>query len=84
MLLVDPASTSGALIPDTVFVKQVSKVPLKEYFGRTAFLRRSRPVDVRHSGRQGRRRVRREPSLHEHVATGKVKVDDFNYLWSSP
>src|SRR5689334_17927082 len=34
MLLVDPASTSGALIPDTVFVEQVTHVPNKQYFSK--------------------------------------------------
>src|SRR5689334_12963257 len=34
MLLVDPASTSGALIPEAIFVKDVIHVPLKQYFSK--------------------------------------------------
>ena len=37
MLLVDPASTSGALIPDAVFATKVVKMPLKQYFSKVAF-----------------------------------------------
>jgi phosphonate transport system substrate-binding protein len=37
MLLVDPASTSGALIPEAVFAKKVVNMPLKDYFSRVAF-----------------------------------------------
>ena len=37
MLLVDPASTSGALIPEAVFAKKVINVPLNQYFSKVAF-----------------------------------------------
>lgn len=84
MLLVDPASTSGALIPDTVFVKQVTKVPNKEYFGRIAF---SGGHDLSTLAvADGKADVAFVAShrFMNTVGTGKVKVDDFNYLWTSP
>ncbi|HEV7822102.1 MAG TPA: phosphate/phosphite/phosphonate ABC transporter substrate-binding protein, partial [Burkholderiales bacterium] len=37
MLLVDPASTSGSLIPESQFGGKVIKAPLKTYFSRVAF-----------------------------------------------
>ena len=37
MLLVDPASTSGALIPEAVFAKKVINMPLNQYFSKVAF-----------------------------------------------
>jgi phosphonate transport system substrate-binding protein len=84
MLLVDPASTSGALIPDSVFVKQVTHVPNKEYFSRVAF---SGGHDLSTLAvADGKADVAFVAShrFMNTVATGKVKVDDFNYLWSSP
>ena len=84
MLLVDPASTSGALIPDTVFVKQVTHVPNKEYFGRIAF---SGGHDLSTyavaDGKADAAFVATHRFMNT-VATGKVKVEDFNYLWYSP
>ena len=84
MLLVDPASTSGALIPDTVFVKQVTHVPNKDYFGRIAF---SGGHDLSTfavaDGKADAAFVATHRFMNT-VATGKVKVEDFNYLWYSP
>ena len=37
MLLVDPASTSGGLIPESQFAATVIKMPFKQYFSRVAF-----------------------------------------------
>jgi phosphonate transport system substrate-binding protein len=84
MLLVDPASTSGALIPDTVFVKQVTHVPNKDYFSRVAF---SGGHDLSTfavaDGKADAAFVASHRFMNT-VATGKVKVEDFNYLWQSP
>jgi len=84
MLLVDPASTSGALIPDTVFVKQVTHVPNKEYFSRVAF---SGGHDLSTlaiaDGKADAAFVATHRFMNT-VATGKVKLEDFNVLWTSP
>jgi phosphonate transport system substrate-binding protein len=48
MLLVDPASTSGALIPETVFGAKVVKMPLKR-----CRVRRQPSADERRRQRQG-------------------------------
>jgi len=84
MLLVDPASTSGALIPEAVFAGQVVKMPLKQYFSKVAF---SGGHDLSTLAiADGKADVAFVAShrFMNTVGTGKVKVDDFNYLWSSP
>jgi phosphonate transport system substrate-binding protein len=84
MLLVDPASTSGALIPEAVFAKKVVNMPLNQYFGKVAF---SGGHDLSTlavaDGRADTAFVASHRFMNT-VATGKVKLDDFNYLWSSP
>jgi len=84
MLLVDPASTSGALIPEAVFAGKVVKMPLKQYFSKVAF---SGGHDLSTLAiADGKADVAFVAShrFMNTVGTGKVKVDDFNYLWSSP
>jgi phosphonate transport system substrate-binding protein len=84
MLLVDPASTSGALIPEAVFAGKVVKTPLKQYYSKVAF---SGGHDLStfavFDGKADVAFVASHRFMNT-VATGKVKVDDFNYLWSSP
>lgn len=84
MLLVDPASTSGALIPEAVFAKDVAKMPLNQYFSKVAF---SGGHDLSTlavaDGRADAAFVATHRFMNT-VATGKVKLDDFNILWSSP
>src|SRR5262245_55640373 len=84
MLLVDPASTSGALIPEAVFAGKVVKLPLKQYFSKVAF---SGGHDLSTLAvADGKADVAFVAShrFMNTVGTGKVKVDDFNVLWSSP
>jgi phosphonate transport system substrate-binding protein len=84
MLLVDPASTSGALIPESVFAAKVVKTPLKQYFGKVAF---SGGHDLSTLAvADGKADVAFVAShrFMNTVGTGKVKVDDFNILWMSP
>jgi len=84
MLLVDPASTSGALIPESVFAGKVVKMPLKQYYSKVAF---SGGHDLSTLAiADGKADVAFVAShrFMNTVATGKVKVDDFNYLWASP
>src|SRR6516225_1692231 len=84
MLLVDPASTSGALIPDTVFVNQVTKVPNKQYFSKVAF---SGGHDLStlavYDGKADAAFVASHRFMNV-VNSGKVKIEDFNILWASP
>ena len=84
MLLVDPASTSGALIPESVFAGKVVKMPLKQYYSKVAF---SGGHDLSTLAiADGKADVAFVAShrFMNTVGTGKVKVDDFNYLWASP
>lgn len=84
MLLVDPASTSGALIPEAVFAGKVVKMPLKQYFSKVAF---SGGHDLSTLAvADGKADVAFVAShrFMNTIGTGKVKMDDFNILWSSP
>ena len=65
MLLVDPASTSGSLIPESIFGGKVVKMPLKQYFSKVAFSGGHDLSTARRVRRQGRRRLRRHAPLHE-------------------
>lgn len=84
MLLVDPASTSGALIPEAVFAGKVVKTPLKQYFSKVAF---SGGHDLSTiaiaDGRADAAFVASHRFMNT-VETGKVKLEDFNILWQSP
>jgi phosphonate transport system substrate-binding protein len=84
MLLVDPASTSGALIPDTVFVEQVTHVPNKQYFSRVAFSGGHDLSTLAVADGKADAAFVASHRFMNTVATGKVKVEDFNYLWKSP
>jgi len=84
MLLVDPASTSGALIPESVFATKVVKTPLKQYYSKVAF---SGGHDLSTLAvADGKADVAFVAShrFMNTIGTGKVKLDDFNILWSSP
>ncbi len=84
MLLVDPASTSGALIPESEFAKKVVKMPLKDYFSRVAF---SGGHDLStFAVADGKADVAFVAShrFMNTIGTGKVKLEDFNVLWTSP
>ena len=84
MLLVDPASTSGALIPEAIFAKETIKTPLKDWFSKVAFsgghdLSTLAVLD----GKADTAFVASHRFMNT-IATGKAKVEDFNILWSSP
>jgi phosphonate transport system substrate-binding protein len=83
LALVDPASTSGALVPEHTFSKVVS-APLKTYFSRVVF---SGGHDLSAIAVQEGKVDAAFVATHrfmETVNAGKVKQDDFNYLWYSP
>ncbi|HLX24607.1 MAG TPA: phosphate/phosphite/phosphonate ABC transporter substrate-binding protein [Usitatibacter sp.] len=86
MVLVDPASTSGALIPEHVFGEKVVKTPLKQYFSRVAF---SGGHDLStiavFDGKADTAFVASHRFMNAIDASkGKMKIEDFNILWISP
>ena len=86
MLLVDPASTSGSLIPESVFGGKVVKMPLKQYFGKQAF---SGGHDLSTIAVFDGKADAAFVATHRFMnavdgSKGKMKVDDFNVLWTSP
>ena len=86
MLLVDPASTSGSLIPESIFGGKVVKMPLKQYFGRVAF---SGGHDLStiavFDGKADSAFVATHRFMNTLTASkGRMKADDFNILWTSP
>ena len=86
MVLVDPASTSGALIPEHVFGEKVVKTPLKQYFSKVAF---SGGHDLStiavFDGKADTAFVASHRFMNAIDASkGKMKVEDFNVLWVSP
>ena len=85
MLLVDPASTSGGLIPETQFGAKVIKMPLKQYFSRVAF---SGGHDLSTIAVFDGKADAAFVASHRYMnaiesSKGRMKMDDFNVLWSS-
>ncbi len=84
LALVDPASTSGGLVPEKVFPKSASLPPLKTYFSRVVF---SGGHDLSAiSVAEGKVDAAFVAShrFMETVNAGKVKQEEFNFLWYSP
>ena len=84
MLLVDPASTSGALIPEAVFAPKVLKMPLKQYFSRVAFSGGHDLSTLAVADGKADAAFVASHRFMNTIQTGKVKLEDFNILWSSP
>ena len=86
MLLVDPASTSGALIPEHVFGEKVVKMPLKSYFSKVAFSGgHDLSTNAIFEGKADVAFVATHRFMNTIDASkGKMKVEDFNILWTSP
>jgi len=86
MLLVDPASTSGALIPESIFGGQVVKMPLKNYFSKVAFSGgHDLSTNAIFEGKADSAFVATHRFMNAITASkGKMKVEDFNVLWTSP
>lgn len=85
MLLVDPASTSGSLIPESQFGGKVVKTPLKSYFSKVAF---SGGHDLStiavFDGKADTAFVATHRFMNAITSSkGKMKVDDFNIVWTS-
>jgi len=86
MVLVDPASTSGNLIPESIFGGQVVKMPLKNYFGKTAFSGgHDLSTKAVFEGKADAAFVATHRFMNAVSASkGAMKVEDFNILWTSP
>jgi phosphonate transport system substrate-binding protein len=84
MLLVDPASTSGALIPEAVFAQQVVKTPLKQYFSKVAFSGGHDLSTLAIADGKADSAFVASHRFMNVITAGKAKVEDFNILWSSP
>ena len=84
MLLVDPASTSGALIPEMVFGAKVVKTPLKQYFSRVAFSGGHDLSTLAVADGKADSAFVASHRFMNTIHTGKVKLEDFNILWISP
>jgi phosphonate transport system substrate-binding protein len=86
MLLVDPASTSGALIPESIFGGQVIKMPLKNYFSRVAFSGgHDLSTNAVFEGKADAAFVATHRYMNAiNASKGKMKMEDFNILWTSP
>ena len=84
LALVDPASTSGAMIPAKVFPRERQLPPLQRYFHKVIF---SGGHDLSALAvAEGRIDAAFVASyrLMEAVNAGKVKLADYNVLWASP
>jgi len=84
VLLVDPASTSGALIPQAVFAPKVLKMPFKDYYGRVAFSGGHDLSTLAVADGKADAAFVASHRFMNVIHTGKVKLEDFNILWSSP
>ena len=84
LALVDPASTSGGLVPETVFPKQTSTGPLKSYFSKVVFSGGHDLSAISVAEGKVDAAFVATHRFMEAVNAGKVKQEEFNYLWYSP
>jgi len=84
LTLVDPASTSGALIPAMIFPKERQLPPLQQFFQRVTFSGgHDRSVLAVAEGGADAAFVA-TPRFMEVINSGKARQDQFNVLWTSP
>ena len=84
LALVDPASTSGALVPEHVLPKATGTPALKEYFSRVVFSGGHDLGAIAVSEGKVDAAFVASHRFMETVNAGKVKQDDFNFIWYSP
>lgn len=84
LALVDPASTSGGLVPEVVFPKAAGVPPLKTYFSKVVYSGGHDLSSIAVSEGKVDAAFVASHRFMETVNAGKVKLDDFNVLWSSP
>jgi phosphonate transport system substrate-binding protein len=84
LALVDPASTSGGLVPENVFPKSTNLPPLKTYFARVVYSGGHDLSSISVAEGKVDGAFVATHRFMETVNAGKVKLEDFNILWSSP
>jgi phosphonate transport system substrate-binding protein len=84
LALVDPASTSGSLVPEHVFPGSTKTPPLKQYFSRVVFSGGHDLSSLAVAEGKVDAAFVASHRFMETVNAGKVKLADFNYLWYSP
>ena len=84
LALVDPASTSGYLIPRAVFPKENRLPPLDGYFSRLVITGKHDLSTLAVAEGTVDAAFVATYRFMEVVAAGKVKLEDFNVLWTSP
>jgi phosphonate transport system substrate-binding protein len=84
LALVDPASTSGGLVPENVFPKQANVPALKTYFSRVVYSGGHDLSSISVAEGKVDAAFVASHRFMETVNAGKVKQEDFNYLWYSP
>jgi phosphonate transport system substrate-binding protein len=82
--LVDPASTSGGLVPEKVFPKAANIPPLKQYFSRVVYAGAHDLAAIAVAEGKADAGFAASHRFMETVNAGKVKLEDFNILWQSP
>jgi len=82
--LVDPASTSGGLVPEKVFPNAAKIPPLKQYFSRVVYAGAHDLAAISVAENKADAAFVASHRFMETVNAGKVKLDDFNILWQSP
>lgn len=84
LALVDPASTSGSLVPENVFPKQNNTPPLKTYFSKVVYSGGHDLSAISVAEGKVDAAFVATHRFMETVNAGKIKQEDFNYLWYSP
>lgn len=84
LALVDPASTSGGLVPEVVFPKSANTPPLKTYFSKVVYSGGHDLSSIAVSEGKVDAAFVATHRFMETVNAGKVKLEDFNVLWTSP
>lgn len=84
LALVDPASTSGGLVPEAVFPKQANVPALKTYFSKVVYSGGHDLSSIAVAEGKVDAAFVATHRFMEAVNAGKVKQEDFNYLWYSP
>ncbi len=83
LALVDPASTSGGLVPEVVFPKQASIGTLKSYFSKVVYSGGHDLSSISVAEGKVDAAFVATHRFMETVNAGKVKLEEFNVLWSS-
>lgn len=84
LALVDPGSTSGNALPRALFPDEIGGKDLDDYFGRIFYSGSHSASTLAVASGKADAAFVSESTLERVINQGKVKKDDFNYLWRSP